>query len=433
MKYLQIIVVLLALLCIFSSCNRGDSQANIKIENSVYQKKSPKRGVSFGFSFTEDVRVLSKAISWYYNWSPTQADKYDEVVKDMNLDFCPMAWNSINSNVIREYVDRHPQCKYLLTFNEPNLKDQANMTPHQAALKWPEIKSIANELGLKLISPAMNYGTLRGFEDPIVWLDEFFKLVPLSDVEGISVHCYMADPGALKWYLNRFKKYNKPLWLTEFCAWDGLNENQYSTQEQERFMSDAINYLECDSMVFRYAWFIPRGEKNENEFPYNFLLKNSSCFELTDLGKIFTQLSTQDTSTYYRKGQTIEAEHYSSISISEGVGTNDWVNGPGVRITKDKDESLELYEFLKNHWVEYKIDVDQSWLEKMEIRYACRTDAKVILGSDDGYQTSFELFSTGGDSLFQTALIPVSLKKGKQTIRIKIDQGATSINWFRFY
>ncbi len=424
----------MAFACLFYSCDDSGNEKEFTEKTQVYQQKSLKRGVSFGFSFTEDVSVLGNAISWYYNWSPTQAAKYDELLKEMQLDFCPMAWNGIDKNALREYKERHPECKYLLTFNEPNLKDQANMTPQQSAQKWPEIKSIAKELGLKLISPAMNFGTLEGYGDPLVWLDEFFELVPLSDVDGISIHCYMAHPAALKWYVERFRKYNKPLWLTEFCAWDGLDEKTYTPEGQEQFMSDAINYLECEPLIYRYAWFIPRGGKKENHFPYNFLLKNSSCFELTSLGEVFTQMSTLDTTTFYGSHQTIEAENYSSISFAEGIGTPKWVNGPRVRLCNDtNDNSLELYDFFEDQWVEYQLQIDENKKYTLELRFASENESVVQLAIDNKLQTTYTLDATGSNDKWRTAKLPLKLERGRHTIRLTNDTGALKLNWLKFY
>ncbi len=434
MKYLQYIWSLLVLLCFFYSCNTNTNNVVCNDIAQVKPAKSAKRGVSFAFSFSEDVSVLGPSISWYYNWGPAHAAKYDELNKEMNLDFCPMAWNGIDKSALKQYKERHPECRYLLTFNEPNLKDQANMTPQQAAQKWPKIKAVAKEFGLKLISPAMNYGTLEKYGDPIVWLDEFFELVPLADVDGISLHCYMASPGALKWYISRFKKYNKPIWLTEFCAWDGLNNETYTAEEQQQFMSDAINYLESDPMIYRYAWFIPRGKEREDKFPFNYLLKNSSSFALTNLGKIFTQMSTQDKSTYYGANQIIEAENYSSICIANGVGTNAWVNGPRVRVTNDTtDKTLELYDFYKEHWVEYLISPEASSNYTLEIRYASENNTLLNFDVNGVLSSNYLLSGTGNNSIWKTAKIPVSLEKGKQTFRITIGAGSLKINWLKFY
>lgn len=41
----------------------------VNSDDYVYlQKKSPKRGVSFGWNYTHDLDLLGPYISWHYNW-----------------------------------------------------------------------------------------------------------------------------------------------------------------------------------------------------------------------------------------------------------------------------------------------------------------------------------------------------------------------------
>ena len=416
------------LLLIFISCEK-DTEDNYTARTPVEQGKSSKKGVSFKYQFVDDVHQLGPAISWSYNWMPTQNEVYDAAMDAYEVDFCPMAWNGINEEALRDYVSRNPDCEYLLAFNEPNLTDQANMTPQEAADRWDDVKSIADELGLKIISPAMNYGTLANYTDPIVWLDEFFTLVPESDFHGIAVHCYMSSGGALMGYIDRFKKYNKPIWLTEFCAWSG----NVTPESQQRYMTDAINYLEADPDIFRYAWFIPRAGGGEDAFPYMSLLNNTSNVELTELGKIFTQMSTQDKSIYYVEQQTIEAEHYSSISIVDGIESSTWVNGPKLRLTTESPStSLELYNFFAGQWVEYQVEADRSKDFELEIRYASFIDSEISILVDGVIQATHTLPNTQEEFIWQTSTVPFHLEKGKHTIRILQNSGTFSLNWLRF-
>lgn len=429
MRIFYIIGILWLLLS--SSCKQQEED-NYLASDPVCQTRSSKRGVSFNYQLTDDVNLLGQGISWSYNWASSLNSIFDQVMDDNNIDYCPMAWNGVNQTELRNYVASHPNCKYLLAFNEPNITDQANMTPAEAALKWDDVKSIADELNLKIISPAMNYGTLNGYSDPIVWLDEFFTLVSIDDIDAIAVHCYMANAGSLKLYIERFKKYNKPIWLTEFCAWDGLNSDNFKALGQQQYLSDAVNYLEGDSLVFRYAWFIPRASGSADDFPYNFLLQNNGSAELTTLGQIFVQMSSQDKSIYYVEQQTIEAEHYSSICIAQAEeGT--WVNGPKLRITTDApNESLELYNFLAGQWVEYQVQADRSKDFLLELRYACFVDSDLEIDIDGGYHTAYTLTNTGKDYIWSIADIPVKLSEGKHTIRIKLTKGTFCLNWLKF-
>jgi len=426
MKIKKLALILLALFLLSCQKESGD---NGERPTPVYQKKSSKRGVAFAFQLEDDIRLLSPGISWSYNWSPSQPIAYGKLMIENDIDFYPMAWNSINEEELREYILRYPDCEYLLAFNEPNLTSQANMTPQEAAARWPEVKAIADELGLKVISPAMNYGTLEGYHDPIVWLDEFFELVPLSHFDGIAIHCYMSKGYLLKRYVQRFKKYNKALWLTEFCAWD----DNLTQEKQREYMSDAINYLEGDPWVFRYAWFKPRYSTGSDAFPYMALLHKSYPVELTELGQVYTQMSSQDKTCYYVEEQTIEAEHYSAICISESTEDTTWTPGPQLRLSSDApNESLELYNFVSGQWVEYQIAPEKEQGYTLELRYACIGDTEIEISQNGTTLVKYILDKTGYDYVWNTASIPLTLLQGRQCIRLSVSTGKCTINWLRY-
>ncbi len=423
------VLLFLSSILLISGCDPDSGKYDPK--DPVAQPKSLKRGVSFNFQNIEDMEVLSPGLAWSYNWGSSQSSILDSVVNSNQIDYCPMAWNGINASALRLYVSKHPACKYLLGFNEPNLTDQANMTPTQAADRWPALKSVAEELGLKLISPAMNYGNLSGYSDPIVWLDEFFSLVPLNEIDGIAIHCYMPNASSVKTYIDKFKKYGKPIWLTEFCAWDGLNAASYTAEGQQQYLSDILNYLESDPDIFRYAWFIPRGSGSEDSFPYMFLLKSTEKGTLTDLGKIFIGMSGQDSGVYFVEQQIIEAEQYNSISISESVN-NTWVTGPRVRVTSDSpDESLELYSFLPGQWVEYQVQIDRSKDFTMELRYACFIDSEIEIEIDGIVEATMVLENTEEDTAWNSASCVLTIKEGQHSFRIRSAKGRLCLNWFR--
>ena len=124
--------------------------------------KSVKRGVSFNFNQLTDLPLLSPYISWDYNWGNTPSEDAATWFDANDMDFCPMCWNGNYSvDKIRAFVSAHPKTKYLLAFNEPNLTDQARMTPAEAAAIWTPVVELAKELNLKLVSPAMNYGWMQ--------------------------------------------------------------------------------------------------------------------------------------------------------------------------------------------------------------------------------------------------------------------------------
>lgn len=252
------------------------------------QTRSPKRGLGYGENSPQDLLALSKGVAWYYNWYHQPEASVINVYQNYNIDYVPMAWNgAFNKQAMHDFLSTHPGVKYILGFNEPNFVDQAKLTPSQAAALWPDIEALADEFDLEIVSPAVNYcgncvsenGTV--YTDPVKYLDDFFAACKDCRVDHIAIHCYMANVSALQWYVGQFKKYGKPIWLTEFAAWEG----QPTLDEQKRFMIDAVGYLETDPDVFRYAWFTGRFD---NKSPFIGLLQQPGV--LTQLGDIYVNL-----------------------------------------------------------------------------------------------------------------------------------------------
>lgn len=408
------------------ACSTEEPQQQV---TEVYQQRSPKRGVSYNFSILDDTKLLSPGVSWFYNWAPDVSSSLNVAVIDGKIDFFPMAWNgSFDATRIRNYKAAHPECEYILGFNEPNLTDQANMTPTVAAEKWVPLAALAKELNMKIISPAMNYGTLAGYGDPIVWLDEFFTKVPLSEIDGIAIHCYMGNASALASYVKRFKKYGKPIWMTEFCAWE---KNITSVATQMNFMSEAVNYLECNPDVARYAWFIPRGSGAVESYPYMQLLTKTTPYDLSALGKVFANMSTLDKTVYYPETQQIPAEHYSSLSLEEAVAAGNWGTPVHLRLTTDVDGVLDVTDLNSDMWLEYLVQTTTIQNPKIELRYASLYNANISILVDGTAVATVTLPKTGADNVWATMSTALPMSIGKHTIRILNTYGGTSLNWIR--
>jgi hypothetical protein len=135
---------------------------------------------------------------------------------------------------------------------------QANLTPAQAASMWPNLEKIAADKGLQLVSPAVNWcgDCVAGVtNDPVDWLDKFFAACPGCKVDYIAIHSYAPGSEALRSYIDKFRKYNKPLWITEFAPWDPPKPDYDGVV---RYMKEAIAILETEPIVFRYSWFATR-------------------------------------------------------------------------------------------------------------------------------------------------------------------------------
>ncbi|MBB5192236.1 hypothetical protein HNQ50_002977 [Silvimonas terrae] len=253
--------------------------------------KSFKRGVGYDFANSQDLAAVSPGVTWWYNWGlKPNASLPANAQSSASMDFVPMLWNGnfVDADVI-SYLRANPAIKYLLVLNEPNLVDQANMTPAAAAALWPRYEAISAATGVKLVGPAMNWGTLSGYSDPVVWLDAFYAAFRASNnrdpqIDYLAFHWY--DYG-LADQLNRLTKYGKPFWVTEFANWhsqtDGAQIDTLAKQEAQ--MADMVNTCETRTDVFRYAWFTGRLSPDPH---FDSLLAGTGV--LTDLGsKYLTQ------------------------------------------------------------------------------------------------------------------------------------------------
>lgn len=253
--------------------------------------KSSKRGIAYDLATAEDLQALSPGVSWWYAWGqrPHTGVPTDHVQR-YGMDFVPMLWREFTAADIEAFLAAHPGIRYLLLLNEPNLVDQANLTPQAAAQLWPQYEAVAKKTGVKLVGPAITWGTMPGYADPVVWLDAFIAAYAAANagrapqIDYLAFHWY--DYG-LKDQLDRLLKYGKPFWVTEMANWhtgDGSAQID-SVEKQKAQMTDMVKVCEGRADVFRYAWFTGRWN---NDTHFTSLLGANG--QLTDLGRHYLSL-----------------------------------------------------------------------------------------------------------------------------------------------
>jgi hypothetical protein len=268
----------------------------LAISPSWAASKSVKRGVAYDIASPADLGALAPGVSWWYNWSPRPHDRlvsYDYPAM-YGVDFIPMVWNdNVDDGQLKLYLLAHPGIKYLLAINEPNLVDQANLTPDAAARFWPRLEQIAAQTGVKLVGPAMNWGTMTGYGDPAVWLDAFYAAYRAQNqnrdpqIDYLAFHWYDYGLSAM---LDRLARFGKPFWVTEFANWhspiDGVQIDTLDKQKQQ--MADMVAVCEARPDVFRYAWFTGRMKDDPH---FSSLLGADG--KLTELGQHYLTLPFQ--------------------------------------------------------------------------------------------------------------------------------------------
>jgi hypothetical protein len=211
-----------------------------------------KRGIAWpGLRATAP--ALSGGIAWWYNWSPRHE------ASAPGVEFAPMIWGTKDLPASKSVPAIGAGAKFLLGFNEPNFMSQANLSASAAASLWPQVEEIAAAKGLALVSPAVNYcGDDRNKTgpchdtNPVDYLREFFQRCRGCRVDYVAVHWYNCDGASLRGYVDQFKIFDRPIWITEMaCAYGG----DTSAAGQEAYLREAVSILDADPDVFRYAWF----------------------------------------------------------------------------------------------------------------------------------------------------------------------------------
>jgi len=382
------------------------------------QTKSAKRGIAYGYHSEADLAVISRGISWWYNWYYQPESTVSNIFQNYGMDFVPMAWGkSVNEAGLRAFYAGHPNARYLLGFNEPNFISQANLKPSEAAALWPKLEKIARDYGLKIVGPAVNYSgdgvTENGitYSNPIAYLDAFFAACPNCQVDYIAVHNYMCYAGALSDYINQFKKYNKPIWLTEFACWD---QSTITLSMQKGLMMGAIDYLENEPMVFRYSWFT--GNRT-GAFPYIDLFEPTSG-KLTELGQLYLNFNpVHNPDSYTPIPARIEAENYSVMS------------GISIQSTSDVSGIANVGWIDAGDWLEYNIDVPNAGEYTLYCRISANAGTSLEIQENSQTLQTMQIPSTGGWQNWKTFQFNLSLTAGKHKLSVYTGKGMFNLNW----
>lgn len=404
MKFGKISIILLA--------------AAIGLPTISVEAKSYKRGVSENvFQYHAQMQAIEEGVTWFYNWGNTLGNY---IFDQEYMEFCPMVWSgNYNADNIRKYAKSHPNCKYLLAFNEPNFKSQANMTPALAAERWPAVKALADELGLKIVAPALNYSPDAPYNNPTTWMDEFVRLVGNDAFDFTAIHFY-GGFGGMKDLCTQFhNRYGKPVWVTEFCYWPG-EMGDVTASAQLSSMVESVEWLEKTDWIYRYAWFKAL-EDNRANFKLIESGKGEDPRELTELGYVYVHMSDYDASVFHKVDEVVPASEYINRQFA-GLGKG---NNP------DNPKPIEVVNFNSGATIDYQFDVPESGnynlvLTVTGVGEPTRFDPKLSVtavkangteGSELSPAQQFEL--PGNETDYKNVIYPLVLTAGKQTIRIK--------------
>ncbi len=224
--------------------------------------------------------VTKLNVRWFYSWG---GDEPKDLPK--GVEFVPMDWGyygNKDGSLVHwlAKVKAQPQVKFLLGFNEPDGKDQANLSVQKALEGWPYLM----QTGLTLGSPA-------GVHPDGDWMKAFMAGAAQKQyrVDFIAIHWYGgADPqGFLDMLARVHALYGRPLWVTEFAPADWNTSpghpNRWTAAQVAAFMRVALPEMNRRDYVQRYAWY--SASPDDAALGTSALLNKNGT--LTDLGKLY--------------------------------------------------------------------------------------------------------------------------------------------------
>lgn len=293
----KILFMIAASVCAFSACTKAQMITDLpedinKPEDGSVVITTAKRGVcqstnTAGFG----QKLVDLKANWYYTWGLEPSTQVEGV------EFVPMFWGA--SSVTKENCDKvnrlyeEGKVHYVLGFNEPDLKEESNMSVADALEKWAFLCENLDRR-IRLVSPAPSYPTRQ-------WLVDFMAGVRERGLrcDYVAVHMY-AGIGTQNYQSvirDVYNQFGKKVWITEFAPRDdNAKNNGYNSYTETRVLEQMKTLLpayEDMNEVFRYSWF--------------------GCASPTMIGLITSRFFGDD------ENITSLGEYYSTISPNENV------------------------------------------------------------------------------------------------------------------
>lgn len=278
-KYLCLFVVIITISC--SDKSSGIDSETAGSGNDASPPVSHKKGACFTTKDqTWSSKVSALKVYWHYSWGVDANISEPDSVR-----FVPMIWSKWSldkSLLIVDSLAKAGKVKHLLGFNEPDGKEQANLTVEESLGYWPKLMNLKIPLG----SPACIHADN-------VWMKEFMAKAEEKGyrVDFICVHWYGgANAQSLIDHLKAIHDlYKRPIWVTEFAPADWSATSPAASKVTKAmaltFMQQILPALEKLEYVERYSWF--------SASPESAALGNSALFDangkLTQLGDYYSK------------------------------------------------------------------------------------------------------------------------------------------------
>ena len=239
-----------------SDSSSDETPAAPAADKKEVDSAGPKRGFVYEGSpnLVNDLLAKSKAqCSWAYNWGSTSGGL------DESLEFVPMLWGN-KMDMFDTWADIAEKAlaagsKHFLSFNEPDLPEQANMSPEDAAAAHAEHMNFGGKAQVGSPATSNSAEANQGTD----WLGKFMSACTGCQVDFCVAHWYgPPDVEHLRKHLDDVHGIpgceGKPVWLTEFAPDRGSDSDKAAFIEEALAMMDGLEWLE------RYSYFMVGGD-----------------------------------------------------------------------------------------------------------------------------------------------------------------------------
>jgi hypothetical protein len=239
---------------VFTQVSTAVSSGSPASSTTLHGVDTSKRGVSYNEASLAN--LFSGNVSWAYNWGSSP----DGTLSMMT--YIPLLWNDQSSATAtwtkNAMAAIDAGADTLLSFNEPDLSTQANMSPSRAATSFKTFmepfalgSSETQDRKARLATPAVSNSANDG--EGLSWLSSFINACSSCSLDVVAIHWYNSATS-----IDDFKNHvraayvvggYRPIWITEFGVTSG------SQHDINVFLEAALPWLNEQVYIERYAYF----------------------------------------------------------------------------------------------------------------------------------------------------------------------------------
>jgi hypothetical protein len=211
---------------------------------------SVKKGLSLACGWDDLARMQREIdtlrLSWVFVWGPG-------IPVFEGVESVPMIWGPAQIG-----LPIGGNSDWLIGFNEPDQRDQTNMTPAEGARLWAEMERLYPDR--KLTSPQVVNWQAGWLEQWYASYLEQFGRPPRMD--ALAIHTYFCGASDCKaqveYYIGLARRWNVPeVWITEWTFSPGMDGTRRQALTD---MREYMAWMEHEPMIGRYAVWTIRTE-----------------------------------------------------------------------------------------------------------------------------------------------------------------------------